>query len=119
MSPWLSALVALGLLALAGLASAQGAVRDVRIQWLEPLTPGGPVESYVLYRTRLGVEERIELGPGTGAEGCPLLTATVGFLRQGAYSIQLAAVGPGGESERSKPVAVPSCRAAGAPGCAP
>ena len=99
-------------------ALAEPALRDVQIRWLAP--EGAEVTGFVMYRKRGTVEERIDLGLGQPAGACELIrTATVSFLRFGAYTVTLTAVGPGGESVRSAAFRVPSCLTAGAPGCTP
>lgn len=96
---------------------AESTIRDVRLQWLVP-EDADEVSGYVLYRKRGTVEERIELGPGVPSGSCERIrSATVGFLRSGAYTLTLTAISSGEESERSAPLKLPSCRAQEAAGC--
>lgn len=109
MRVWL--VVAAALLLSGGGATAAPAIRDVRLYWY----PTADGEEYVLYRTRAGVEERVTLGSGEPCHG--IRTTVVSFLRFGAYTMQLTAVGPEGESPRSNRISLPSCLTVGAPGC--
>jgi hypothetical protein len=90
------------------LAAAQ-AVRDVRIRFELPANAAeAQLEGFRLYRTPTGgPEEVVDVGTVETLED-GTSSAVVGFLRARAYTLQLTAFGPAGESDRSNAITLPA-----------